>query len=50
MGFMGCNFPAPELVFPPHFLKIVIEGKALELPSLRTVVGGKQGHAVCGWG
>ena len=37
----------PDVVFPPHFLQIVLEVKALGLPRLKSVVGGKQGHAPC---
>ena len=37
----------PELVFSPHFLKIVVEVKASGLPHVLELVGGKQGHASC---
>ena len=37
--FSGCNVPAhPELVFPPHFLLIVVEVKALGPPHVSLFV------------
>ena len=33
-GFSGCSFLPPELVFPPHFLKIVVELKASGPPHV----------------
>ena len=39
---LGCP---PELVFQPHFLKIVVEVKALGLPHVLRLCLGKQFHA-----
>ena len=33
-GFSGCSIPTHELVFPPHFLKIVVEVKASGPPHV----------------
>ena len=41
-GSSGCPC-LPELVFTPHFLKIVVEIWTAD--CLKLVVGGKQGHA-----
>ena len=45
--FHDVAFCSPELVFPPHFLKIVVEVRPLgQLHDIQCGLG-KQGHAPC---
>ena len=47
MSFQDVVYLSSRVSFPPHFLKILIEVKVSGPPSLKTVVGCKQGHAAC---
>ena len=47
MGFQDVAFLLSRGSFLPHFLKIVVEVKALGPPRVSiTVVGGRQGHSL----
>ena len=47
MNFLDVRSRTPELVFPPHFLKIVVEVNVSGQPHVINLVESKQGHAPC---